>query len=578
MRKIITSSIVLLFTGIQPVNAQIINYSVVDTASACQNNLMVHGNAGTLLDNATISIDWGDGTSNLYSFSVGGGGSFGQSATHVYTSAGIFTTSTRIYSGLGQHWLDTTVYNYLEADPAACGAIHITTKKTGGPVPDYKYNDAPVDFKDVDGKITTIIPHFQGQPVYYNYMGLHPYKVPYTVTLNPKWLQDHGLIQTTPPLVITAFEGVTGFAYPHVYQFLTTCAPDTGTTPNIGLENPMAYYFNYTNQKGFLHFDIRNSSCSNPVAATVTIDYPTGCLPITTGLTNAAINDHTLTFTINNVRSYSDSASRTIPFNFNANLHSGTELCFDIRISTPGETNLTDNSTTVCSVISNTINPINKLVNLKPIIDSQQVETFTYKINFQNNAPDHLNIKLLKIIDSLSENLDPNTFKVISTSNGVCTTIDTSSNVVTFTFHDAEIVSSIYGANMSWDELEISYSVSEKAGLPGGAVIDNMAYIYANYKPALVTNTTHNINEPPLVPNELLLQEISIFPNPAQDKLYFSGEINDIRLYDTSGKLVLEETNVLDDEISLNGLQSGFYQAVITTKYRISTQKLVIKK
>nr|WP_294862384.1 T9SS type A sorting domain-containing protein [uncultured Fluviicola sp.] len=578
MIKTITLSILIFFGGIQQIHAQIINYNVVDTACACQHMLMIHANADFMYDNATISIDWGDGTSNLYPFPLGGTGSYGQNATHVYNSAGIFKTITRIYSGYHQQWLDTTVYNYLLADPVACGAIHITTKKTGGSVPDYKYENAPVDFKDVDGKITTVIPHFQGQPIYYNYKGLHPYKCPYTVNLNPVWLQEHGLTQTTPPLIINAFEGVTGFAYPHAYQFLTSCAADTGTAPNIRLENPMAYYFNHTDQKGFLHFDLRNLRCSDPVVATVSIDFPIGCLPLTTGLTNAVINGHTLTFDVNNVRSYSDSASRTIPFNFTASIPLTTQLCFDITISTPNETSLDDNSATVCSMVSNTINPINKLVNLNPVIDSQRVETLTYKINFQNNATDHLNVIHLKMIDTLSENLDPGTFKVISSSHGVNTTVDLSTRVVTFTFHQADVVSSIYGAGMDWDELEIIYSVSEKAGLSGGAAINNTVYIYPNYYPPIVTNTTHNMNQAPLLLEEVNAENISMFPNPAQDKLYFSGNITEIYLYDTSGKLVLESTDIYDDEISLNGLQSGIYQVVLKINDSISNKKLIIKK
>ena len=575
MRKTITFLFITFFGWVQHVNSQLINtyYSVVDTSAACQNILMVSGSVGVLNVQGTVSVDWGDGTNNLYPFSAGGYSSFSIYATHTYATANVYTTSTRIYDGF--NWVDTTVFYPVTADPAACGAVHIITKKTDNP--NYSFRDAPVDFTDSDGKTTTISAHRNGYPIYYNYQGLNTSKFPYTATLNPTWLKDHHLTQTSPPLNISNFNG-TGIANPHAYQFLTTCAADTTTTPDIKLENPMAYHFTTSEQKGTVHFDIRNLICSDTLNATVSIDFPSDCLPVMTGLTNPTMSGHTLTFKVNNVRSYSDSAARTVTFAFPASTPAGTQLCFDIHISTPNETNLIDNSAQVCAVVTNAYNPINKLVNLNPIIDSQKVETLTYKINFQNNYPDQLNVQYLKIVDTLSENLDLSTFKVVSSSHGVATYLDSSTRIVTFTFHHVDIVPSIYGVNMSWDELEISYSISEKAGLTGGAAIDNTAYIYANYKPVIITNTTHNVNQSPLVVEEYNLEDITIFPNPAQDKLYFSGKINDIHLYDTSGKLVFKATNIQDDEISLNGLQSGFYQVVLKTDYGISNQKLLIKK
>jgi len=579
MRQIIALLVITFFGWVQQIHAQTksINYiMVMDTAAACQNHLIISGYTGNYSEpQSVISIDWGDGTTSSHPFSAPAQSPFGVTAIHSYANEGIYTTATRVYNGVHDTWMDTTVYYQLTANPTACGTVHITTKKND--IPGYHFRDAPVDFKDSDGKITTITPHRNGYNSFYNYQGLNTAKSPYTATLNATWLRDHHLIQTNPPLTITNFNGP-GIANPHIYQFLTACAPDTATIPNIRLENPMAYQFTTSEQKGTVHFDIRNLICSDTLNATVSIDFPSGCLPVMTGLTNPTMSGNTLTFKVNNVRSYSDSAARSIPFTFPVSTTAGTQFCFDIHISTPNETNLADNSAQVCAVVTNTYNPISKLVNLKPIIDSQKVETLTYKINFQNNYPDHYNVQYLKIVDTLSSNLDLSTFKVISSSHGVAIYLDSSTRIVTFTFHHADIVPSIYGINMSWDEMEIIYSASEKAGLTGGAAIDNTAYIYANYKPVIITNTTHNVNQSPLIVDEQSLEDILIFPNPAQDKLYFSGKINDILMYDTSGKLVLEGTNIQDDEISLNGLQSGFYQVVLKTESGVSNHKLLIKK
>lgn len=112
-----------------------------------------------------------------------------------------------------------------------------------------------------------------------------------------------------------------------------------------------------------------------------------------------------------------------------------------------------------------------------------------------------------------------------------------------------------------------------------GSVIENTAYIYFDFNPAIVTNTTYNINELPLGLNESKSEWVNLYPNPAEDKIKFNGaSVNEISIYDLTGKLVLNVSNIPDNEVSLNNLQTGIYQVILKTKNTLSTQKLVIKK
>ncbi|MDR0801067.1 T9SS type A sorting domain-containing protein [Fluviicola sp.] len=70
-----------------------------------------------------------------------------------------------------------------------------------------------------------------------------------------------------------------------------------------------------------------------------------------------------------------------------------------------------------------------------------------------------------------------------------------------------------------------------------------------------------------------------MYPNPAKDKLHFSGtSVQEIIIYDLTGKLVFEASDIENNEVLLNNIQADIYQVVLRTNNHISTQKLVIQK
>ena len=80
----------------------------------------------------------------------------------------------------------------------------------------------------------------------------------------------------------------------------------------------------------------------------------------------------------------------------------------------------------------------------------------------------------------------------------------------------------------------------------------------------------------------LFVNSLRMFPNPATDQFKISTDkniITAIDIADTTGKVILKETNLNKKEANLNiaNLHSGVYYIRSTTTKGINTQKLVVQ-
>lgn len=88
------------------------------------------------------------------------------------------------------------------------------------------------------------------------------------------------------------------------------------------------------------------------------------------------------------------------------------------------------------------------------------------------------------------------------------------------------------------------------------------------YENMIITGIDKNIS---------ISENITVYPNPATDNLYFTGvknTIGKIKIIDGSGKIV-QETN-LSNYISTKEITKGVYLIVIETETNIISKKLVI--
>jgi uncharacterized repeat protein (TIGR01451 family) len=262
-------------------------------------------------------------------------------------------------------------------------------------------------------------------------------------------------------------------------------------------------------------------------------------------------------------------------FHIPGSIPSGTPYIITAKVVNSNDIDSTNNESSYQGIVLNSYDPNEKHTDLPTNLDPDLQEKITYTIHFQNDG----NLEAYNIVvrDTLSANLDLSTFQFLGASHHCEVIVDENTREVVFNFPYIMLASSELDSLGS--QGIFSYQISENANLPEGSIIENTAYIYFDFNPAIITNTTYNINHLPLGLTESKTELIGLYPNPAQDKIQFSGAtVNQVLIYDLAGKVVLESNNILNNEVSLNHIQTGIYQVVLKTENSISNQKLIIKK
>ena len=111
----------------------------------------------------------------------------------------------------------------------------------------------------------------------------------------------------------------------------------------------------------------------------------------------------------------------------------------------------------------------------------------SYTINFQNTGNDTAFTVI--ITDTLDVNLDWNTFEVVSSTHSLNTAMD-ANGVVTFTFDNILLPDS--NVDEPGSHGAVVYHIRTDSLLPDPTEITNTSYIYFDWNPPVVTNTTLN--------------------------------------------------------------------------------------
>ncbi len=259
---------------------------------------------------------------------------------------------------------------------------------------------------------------------------------------------------------------------------------------------------------------------------------------------------------------------------------SADTLCVELSVSALNDNNTSNNTYARCMPISASYDPNFKEVTPKGsgsagYIPSTTVEML-YTIHFQNtgNAP-AVNIR---VTDTLSQNLDPNTFEIISSSHYMQNNSLTN-GVITFNFMNIMLPDS--SADMLNSMGFVSYKISLKPGLAPLTKIKNTANIYFDYNAPVRTNTTLNTIDAAteVKNNSFSSDEISLFPNPSNSEITVRAtkDISSIRICDLIGNVVYHKQDMKTTEVKVNllDLSSGIYFVELYTADRLSVIKLV---
>ncbi|MFK8005992.1 MAG: T9SS type A sorting domain-containing protein [Saprospiraceae bacterium] len=208
-------------------------------------------------------------------------------------------------------------------------------------------------------------------------------------------------------------------------------------------------------------------------------------------------------------------------------------------------------------------------------------EDLVYTIRFQNTGNDEAYDIIIR--DTLDDNLDPITFRMLSTShpNSLITSME-ADQFLTFNFENIYLPDST--TNFDASQGYVSYLIAPKEGLAEETLIENTASIYFDFNPPIVTNTTENVmvSELPTSIHHLggtTRMKIEIFPNPVSDNIFIKKEKYETLEYqitDVNGRILMNG-ELIDEihNITFTRINSGIYFMKITNP---ATGEYIVEK
>jgi uncharacterized repeat protein (TIGR01451 family) len=305
-----------------------------------------------------------------------------------------------------------------------------------------------------------------------------------------------------------------------------------------------------------------NLNCTAGISGQVqlTVNGPVVFNGIPNGALVPLIAGNVFTYNISDFGTSLNQHGLALLFTVNTNAQFGDSICVDAVVTpSAGDYNPGNNSYHICYSILNSFDP-----NMKEVFP-QDVrpgfhDYFTYTIHFQNtgNAP-AINIKL---VDTISNELDMETFQLINYSHYNITSLD--KNVLTIRFPNIQLPDS--ASDEEGSKGFVQYRIKPKASWAIGSVIKNTAWIYFDYNAPIATNTTINeyittgINE-----NKEEIISLKIYPNPfnAEATVQFNKKVSDAALiiFDMLGQKLKAIDHISGDKVIINrgNISSGIY-------------------
>jgi uncharacterized repeat protein (TIGR01451 family) len=241
------------------------------------------------------------------------------------------------------------------------------------------------------------------------------------------------------------------------------------------------------------------------------------------------------------------------------------------------DTNIENNYDTIVHVIVGSYDPNDKTVSPAGYEQWGFVEhgqRLTYTIRFQNTGT--YTAFTVVIRDTISSNLDLGTILFEAWSHNVIWEMH-NDNEIYFIFNNILLPDS--NVNEPESHGFIRYSISPKQGLADGTTATNTSYIFFDYNPAIVTNTTINtfVTNMPVAKPIMEVLKTLVFPNPSNDVVYINLPefTRKVEVYNINGELVQQlvpQKQVA--EINAKELAKGVYvvkiysgKGVITTRF-----------
>lgn len=257
----------------------------------------------------------------------------------------------------------------------------------------------------------------------------------------------------------------------------------------------------------------------------------------------------------------------------------GESVCAILEILTDdSDTDHSNNSTMNCTEVLNSYDP-NKKDTWPMKVEPGFKEEIRYTIHFQNTGnAEAINVLL---VDTLDQQLDLNTFKIIEASHDVQPILE--GTRLLFKFNNINLADSM--SDPAGSQGHVTYSIFPKAAMELNDEILNTAHIFFDFNEAIVTNTSVNLCTLDTGVGLSALEQgndpFIVYPNPikGQSGVYIKHlpkEKTAVELYALSGKKLGQyslshETNFID----FSDLQTGIYLLQIEVNDSMITKKVI---
>ena len=533
----------------------------------CNPSMSVCLTTGSLAESeAQIIVDWTDGDSDTLAAFSDPNSQNCYVFEHDYLQVGVYDAIVKVTSGtLGGQIIATQTIEWVITSTSNCGFFNIISVLN--PSSEFLSN-VPYDVVDNFNVTTTIYPKNSFGNNYYTELDVNNN---YTVSINNNWLQNNGYIQTSPNFIINSFD-MTGKA-DNVPMNMTLQCNGNGITPNLEITSASAFQFLAPIQHGNLSVQICNIACGNIANSIARITIPSGVTPILTNTPNSSLSNDTVTILLPYL---SGNTTISFPCSFSGSTQAGTILNFFVSVSAVGEQDFNFNNLPFFATVLNSFDPNDKQCNSPRYINPNLKENLQYTVRFQNDG----NYPALNIVvrDTLSSNLDLSTFRFISSSHPVTYTINPITREVTFRFSGINLASSML--SIEYSQGYFTYTIDELPDLIINSEINNTAYIYFDFNPPIVTNTTTNTNGYlGIVVNEVDNNlKFNIFPNPTNGEFTIDlSEKSMVKIYSVIGDLIYKDEVQKDQNIDLSNFRKGIYTIQVETPKYICSKKLILE-
>ncbi|MFT5891646.1 MAG: putative repeat protein (TIGR01451 family) [Dokdonia sp.] len=199
-----------------------------------------------------------------------------------------------------------------------------------------------------------------------------------------------------------------------------------------------------------------------------------------------------------------------------------------------------------------------------------------YLVRFQNTGTaSAINVR---VADQLDEKLDWTTLVVESLSHPGRTEIQNGRDL-SFIFDDINLPHE--AADPEGSNGFIAFKIKPKNTVVLGDTVENTAFIFFDFNPPIITNTTQTTFVETLAVDDVPTITVEMYPNPTSDILYINSDqlLKKVTIYNNLGQSVrikdLEGTN---SQIDMSDLNIGVYFVSLQTISGVSEYKQIIKK